>query len=174
MVYFLNKILPCDLYNIIHDILITTYINKYINIQMWNINLITDKYIYNKHLIRQQINYINENIRKLYTNHFIKYGIKNKYISNNNLFMLNKLLEWCNNMSNHINIKYNPIQLSNGPYNYNLTELYILEKINNTINIISKNDLSIHINLKKQNRNYNNKPINNVSIITTQMNQLTV
>ena len=89
----------------IYDILFTTYINKNINIQMWNINLITDKHIYNKYLIGQQINYINKNIRKLYTNHFIKYGIKNKYISNNNLFMLNKLLKCCKFMSTHINLK---------------------------------------------------------------------
>ena len=77
----------------IYDILFTTYINKHINIQMWNINLITDKCIYNKYLIGQQINYINKNIRKLYTNHFIKYGIKNK------------LLKCFKFMSNHINLK---------------------------------------------------------------------
>jgi hypothetical protein len=77
----------------IYDILFTTYINKNINIQMWNINLITYKCIYNKYLIVQQINYINKNIKKLYINHFIKYGIKNK------------LLKCCKFMSNHINLK---------------------------------------------------------------------
>tara|TARA_B100001778_G_scaffold329282_1_gene330000 strand:+ start:720 stop:1262 length:543 start_codon:yes stop_codon:yes gene_type:complete len=178
MVYFLNKILPDDIYNIIRDILITDYINKYINILMWNINIITDKHVYNKHNIRQQTNYIYENIKKLYTNHFIKYSIYDKYISNDNVIMLQQLISWCKYMLNHINkkkqfnIKHKSIQLSNSPLNHNLTESYILEKINHTINTISKNDLNVYINLKKLNEKYNNKPMYNYSIIITQMNQL--
>jgi|TARA_B110000858_G_scaffold113012_1_gene129216 hypothetical protein len=178
MVYFLNKILPDDICNIIRDILIGTYINKYINIQMWNINVITEKHVYNKHIIRQQTNYIYENIKTLYCNHFIKYNIKDRYISNTNAIMLNNLIKWCKFILNHINnkkqfnVKYKSIQLSNSPFNHNLTELYILEKINQTINTISKNDLNVHRNLKKLNEKYNNNPICNDSIIITHMNQL--
>jgi hypothetical protein len=101
MVYFLEKILPYDIYYIIRELLISNYINKIITIKLWNTQLIIDKYnkdnknIFINLYFKERIEHIYINIINLYNNYYIKYNIKKYHISYDNLLLLNDILNIC-------------------------------------------------------------------------------
>lgn len=101
MVYFLEKILPYDIYYIIRELLISNYINKIITIKLWNTQLIIDKYnkdtknIFINLYFKDQIEHIYINIINLYNNYYIKYNIKKYNISYDNLLLLNNIVNIC-------------------------------------------------------------------------------
>lgn len=121
MVYFLEKILPCDIYYIIIEILISNYINKIIIIKLWNTKLIIDNYIkatkniFINLYFKDQIEHIYINIINLYNNYYIKYNIKKYHISYDNLLLLNNILNIChvyidgNNLSSNNKNTYNKL-----------------------------------------------------------------
>ena len=121
MVYFLEKILPYDIYYIIREILISNYINKIITIKLWNTQLIIDNYIkVTKNIFinlyfKDQIEHIYINIINLYNNYYIKYNIKKYHISYDNLLLLNNILNIChvyidgNNLSPNNKNTYNKL-----------------------------------------------------------------
>ena len=177
MVYFINKILPCDIYNIIYDILLYGYINEIVTIKTCNIDIIISNNNKNKNIIKEQCNYIYKNIKSLYDEHIIKYNIHDRYISIYNLNVLNTLSKWCNCMINYINntkqynTKLNILRLSNSPNNLNHIDLSIINKLEFILDKISNNNF----NIKKNNFYKNTKTFTlNVKTLTLNTQILTL